>query len=101
MAFLILLGCTKSDDVLVVNPVENQLKSARTATVINQTNPYLPLAEQTWDNTTVLQTSLWPALPVYTAPVGYPDYVASNKLAMMRESFNKTVLSCIKMHLIF
>jgi hypothetical protein len=77
LAFLFSLGCSKSDD-LAVNTNENQLKSARTATVINQTNPYLPLAEQTWDNTTELQTSLWPALPVYTAPPGYPVYVASN-----------------------
>ena len=53
VAFLILLGCSKSDD-FTVNPDENQLKSARTAS---------PIAEWTktaiWDNNSVLQTALW------------------------------------------
>lgn len=78
VAFLLVLGCSKVDDVSVVIPGENQLKSARTATVINQTNPYLPLAEQTWDNTAELETSLWPKLATYTAPAGYPVYIAAN-----------------------
>jgi len=77
LAFLFFGGCSKSDE-LAFNPDENLLKSARTATVINKTNPQLPLAEQTWDNTPVLQTSLWPPLPVYTAPPGYPVYNVSN-----------------------
>ena len=67
VAFLIVLGCSKVDDVSVVNQDENQLKSARTAT---------PL--YVWDNTSELQTALWPPLASYTAPPGYPVYVASN-----------------------
>ena len=73
VAFLIVMGCAKDDD-FTVNPDENQLKSARTATVINA-NGYPPYV---WDNTSVLQTSLWKTLASYTAPPGYPDYVASN-----------------------
>ena len=66
VAFLIVLGCAKSDD-FPINPDENQLKSARTAT---------PL--YAWDNTSELQTALWPPLVTYTAPPGYPVYDKSN-----------------------
>jgi hypothetical protein len=52
VAFLmIVLGCSKSDE-FGVNPNENQLKSARTATPISTNLQY-------WDNNSVLQTSLW------------------------------------------
>ena len=67
VAFLIVLGCSKSDDLSSVNPNENQLKSTRTAS---------PIA--IWDNNSVLQTSLWNPLASYSAPDGYPAYVASN-----------------------
>lgn len=68
VAFLIVLGCSKVDDISVVNPDENQLKSARTATVFG-----------VWDdNVGVLRTSLWAPPSVYAAPSGYPEYVASN-----------------------
>ncbi|MDP3642177.1 MAG: hypothetical protein Q8S54_03190 [Bacteroidota bacterium] len=68
VAFLIVLGCSKVDDVSVVNQDENQLKSARTATALG-----------VWDdNVGVLRTSLWATPAVYIAPAGYPAYVASN-----------------------
>jgi len=55
-AILILLGCSKSDD-LAVNPNENQLKSARAATPIT---PWAtPGSITVWDNNSVLQTALW------------------------------------------
>ncbi len=73
VAFLILLGCSKVDDVSVVNPDENQLKSARTATPISSY-----ATQQYWDNTDVLQTSLWNPLASYTAPLGYPVYDKAN-----------------------
>jgi len=73
VAFLILLGCSKSED-FTVNPDENHLKSARTAS---------PIAEWTkkaiWDNNSLLQTALWlpPSegltLPSYSF-AQYPDY---------------------------
>jgi len=66
VAFLIVTGCSKSDD-FPADQDENQLKSARMATEIG-----------VWDDTDVLQTSLWPVLDEYTAPPGYPVYVASN-----------------------
>ncbi len=66
VAFLIVMGCSESDD-FPVNQDENQLKSARTAT---------PL--YAWDNTSELQTALWPPLASYIAPPGYPEYFASN-----------------------
>lgn len=54
VAFLIVLGCSKVNDVSVVNPDENQLKSARTASPIAQwTKPAI------WDNNSNLQTALW------------------------------------------
>ena len=85
MAFLIVMGCAKDDD-FPVNQDENQLKSARTATVFGA-----------WDNTTVLQTSLWPPLPVYTAPPGYPVYVASNYDVMCHFQYfsNKAVQGAV------
>jgi hypothetical protein len=61
---------SKSDD-FTVNPGENQLKSARTATPISNSTQY-------WDKTSVLQTSLWNPPVSYTAPAGYPAYVACN-----------------------
>ena len=64
-ALLIVIGCSKSDD-FSVNSDGNQLKSARTATQITA-----------WDdNTGVLRTSLWNPPADYTAPAGYPEYVA-------------------------
>ena len=55
-AILILMGCSKSDD-LAVNPNENQLKSARAATPIT---PWAtPGSITVWDNNSVLQTALW------------------------------------------
>lgn len=68
VAFLIVLGCSKVNDVPVVNPDENQLKSAKTATALG-----------VWDdNVGILRTSLWAPPAVYTAPDGYPAYVASD-----------------------
>jgi hypothetical protein len=72
VAILILIGCSKSDD-LGVNPNENQLKSARTATPISSY-----ATQQYWDNTDVLQTSLWNPLASYTSPDGYPPYFSSD-----------------------
>ncbi len=73
MAFLIVLGCSKSDD-FTVNPDENQLKSARTA------SPIAPWGSPSvWDdNVGVLRTALWfpPALghlPNYSF-TQFPDY---------------------------
>lgn len=71
-AMLILMGCSKSED-LGVNSNENQLKSARTATPISSY-----ATQQYWDNNDVLQTSLWNPLASYTAPEGYPPYIASD-----------------------
>jgi hypothetical protein len=68
VAFLIVLGCSKVDDVSVVNPNENQLKSARMATPIGVFD----------DNVGVLRTCLFAPPAVYTAPAGYPAYVAGN-----------------------
>ena len=53
VAFLIVLGCSKSDD-FTGKPAENQLKSARTASPIAAwTKPAI------WDNNSILQTALW------------------------------------------
>jgi len=53
VAFLLVLGCSKSDDFMV-NPDENHLKSARTASPIaTWTKPAI------WDNNSLLQTALW------------------------------------------
>ena len=74
-AILILMGCSKSDD-LAVNPNESQLKSARTASPIA---PWGIGHSGFWDNNAgVLKTSLWfpPALgdlPDYSF-TQYPDY---------------------------
>jgi len=66
-ALLIVMGCSKSDD-FSVNSDGNQLKSARTATPISA-----------WDdNTGVLRTSLWNPPAEYTAPAGYPAYIAGD-----------------------
>jgi len=57
MAFLVLLGCSKVDNDVVVKPDENQLKSARTATPIT---PWAtPGSVTIWDNNSMLQTALW------------------------------------------
>ncbi len=76
VAFLILLGCSKSNDFRY-NPDENQLNSPRTAS---------PIAQWTkaaiWDNNSVLQTALWfpppagPTLPNYSF-TQFPLYVFS------------------------
>lgn len=74
VAFMIVLGCSKPDDVSVVNPDENQLKAAKTATPIT---PWAtPGAITIWDNNDVLMTALW--APPGIAPEGaadkYPNY---------------------------
>jgi hypothetical protein len=75
VAFLIMLGCSKSDE-FTVNPDENQLKSARTASPITPWGKKLP---GVWDdNAGVLRTSLWfppalGALPDYSF-TQYPEY---------------------------
>jgi hypothetical protein len=73
VAFLIVMGCSKSED-FTVNPEENQLKSARTASPIAAwTKP------ATWDNNSLLQTALWlPPSAGLTLPnysfAQFPDY---------------------------
>ena len=75
VACLIVLGCSKSDD-FTVNPDENQLKSARTASPIT---PWAQGIPAVWDNNSLLQTSLWlppslgPALPNYSF-AQFPHY---------------------------
>ncbi len=65
VAFLMILGCSKSED-FTVNPEENQLKSARAASPIAAwTKP------ATWDNNSNLQTALW--LPP-SAGLTLPNY---------------------------
>jgi len=65
MAFLIVSGCSKSDD-FTVNQGANQLKSARTASPIAAwTKPAI------WDNNSMLQTALW--LPP-SAGLTLPNY---------------------------
>jgi hypothetical protein len=65
VAFLIVLGCSKSDN-FTVNPDGNQLKSARIASPIAQwTKPAI------WDNNSMLQTALW--LPP-SAGTALPNY---------------------------
>ena len=73
VAVLIMLGCSKSDE-FTVNPDENQLKSARTA------SPIAPWGSPAvWDdNAGVLRTALWlpPSLgnlPNYSF-TQFPDY---------------------------
>jgi hypothetical protein len=68
VAFLIVLGCSKSDD-FTVNPDGNQLKSSRMASPIT---PWAMGIPAIWDNNNVLQTALWrppsagSALPNYS-----------------------------------
>jgi len=65
MTFLIVSGCSKSDD-FTVNQGANQLKSARTASPIAVwTKPAI------WDNNSMLQTALW--LPP-SAGLTLPNY---------------------------
>ncbi len=74
VAFLMVMGCSKVNDVPVVNPGENQLKSA-SSTSARTASPITPWADPNaktiWDNNDVLMTALW-------APPGlgsaYPDY---------------------------
>jgi hypothetical protein len=74
VAFLIVLGCSKSEDDLTVNSVDSQLKSARTASPIGVWG-----GPSVWDdNTGVLKTALWfpptlGALPNFSF-TQFPDY---------------------------
>lgn len=52
VAFLILSGCSKSDDLSSLNPNQNELKSTRIASVFGVA-----------DNTGLLQTSVWAPPP--------------------------------------
>lgn len=74
IAFLFLFGCTKSYNDLKVNSNENQLNSATTISARIAT----PFGSPGDNITDVLETSLWNPLASYTAPPGYPVYVASN-----------------------
>ncbi len=74
-AFLVVLGCSKSDD-FTVKPVGNQLKSARVATPIT---PWAtPGSVTVWDNNSVLQTALWAPPKLGPSPnysfTQFPDY---------------------------
>jgi hypothetical protein len=64
VAFLILSGCSKSEDVSSVNPNGNQLKSARVVSIFGVA-----------DNTSLLQTSVWAPPPttgyLYSRYPGY------------------------------
>jgi len=74
MAFLLLLGCSKSANDLNVNQDENQLQSAQNASPLARTAS--PIANwpgpAIWDNNSNLQTALWrppsigPAFPNYS-----------------------------------
>ncbi len=67
-ALLTVIGCSKSDDFRI-NPDQNQLKSARTATPIT---PWATKGAITiWDNNDVLMTALW--APPGIAPIGTAD----------------------------
>jgi hypothetical protein len=66
VASLFLLGCSKSEDDLTVNPNEIQLKSARTASPIAAWG-----SPAVWDKTTTLETALW--LPPSLGP-SKPNY---------------------------
>lgn len=69
VAFLIVLGCSKVDDVAVINQDENQLKSARIATPIT---PWAtPGSITVWDNNDVLMTALWAPPGIGSAYPGY------------------------------
>ena len=67
VAFLIVLGCSKSDE-FTVNPDRNQLKSARTASPITLWAKGIPAI---WDNNSRLQTALWLPPSVGTALPNY------------------------------
>ncbi len=75
MAFLIVLGCSKSEDDLTVNPDENQLKSARTASPITPWG----MVPAIWDNNRSVYRQLYgflhqqDALPNYSF-AQFPDY---------------------------
>ena len=72
IAFLFVIGCSKEDEVSVVNPAENQLKST--------VSPIAPWGSPAiWDdNAGVLKTALWyppalGALPNYSF-TQFPNY---------------------------
>lgn len=67
VAFLIILGCSKSDNFMV-NPDGIQFQSARTASPIT---PWAMGIPAIWDNNSVLQTALW--LPP-SAGITLPNY---------------------------
>lgn len=73
------LGCSKVDDVSVVSPGENQLKSAGIASPIGINEDYVNEF-----GALVLRTSLWYPPATYTYPFvvwsdyNFPDYSASN-----------------------
>jgi hypothetical protein len=74
VAFLIVMGCSKVNDVSVVNPDENQLKSGKIVSPILTASPIAPWGSPSiWDdNVGVLRTALWyppsvgPAVPDYS-----------------------------------
>jgi len=66
VAFLIMVGCSKSEDDFTINPDENQLKSAKEASPIAAWGK-----PAIWDNTSILQTALW--LPP-SAGLTLPNY---------------------------
>ena len=76
VAFLIVMGCSKVNDVSVVNPDENQLKSGKIGSHVLAATPITPWATPgsitIWDNNVgVLNTALWTppslgALPNYS-----------------------------------
>ena len=66
--FLIILGCSRVDDISSENQSENLLKSAPSPSVFG-----------VWDdNPGILRTVILAPPSVYTAPAGYPAYVATN-----------------------
>lgn len=73
MAFLMLLGCSKSSNDLTANQDENQLQSAQNASPSARTAS--PIANwpgpAIWDNNSMLQTALW--LPPSLGPA-FPNY---------------------------
>ena len=61
IAFLLFLGCSKTDDVSSLNPNENQSKSARIVSIFGIA-----------DNSDVLQTSIWAPPPTTGYSYSYP-----------------------------
>jgi len=73
MAFLVLLGCSKSPSELTVNQDENQLQPAQNSSLSARTAS--PIANwpgpATWDSNSMLKTALW--FPPSLGPA-YPNY---------------------------